>query len=103
MIQKQNSNQENQLNQTDSYTISKNSPFYIDERYFEEIMVTLGLYISEKYKKGHEVGVEELLSNIAYIQDLTIHQKMSFALFFGKYIQDKQYEELILASMDTYS
>jgi hypothetical protein len=103
MIQEHHSNQEKQLNQTDSYTISKNSPFYIDEQYLEQILVTLGLYIAKKYESGYEVGVEELMSNIAYINDLTIHQKMSFALFFGKYIQNKQYEDLILASMNSAS
>lgn len=63
-------------------------------------MVDLGLYISKRYKEGAEVGVDELLSKIAYINDLTIQQKMSFALFFGKYHENKQYEDYILASMN---
>ena len=101
MIKQERSNQENQLYQTDSYTISKNSPFYIDENYFEEIMIDLGQYITSKYSGGYEVEVDELMSKIAYISDLTIQQKMSLALFFGKYLKNKQYEEYILACMNT--
>jgi hypothetical protein len=97
MIKQEHSNQESQLNQMDSYIINKNSPYYIDEKYFEEIMVDLGSYITKKYSSGYEVEVDELMSKIAYINDLTIQQKMSFALFFGKYLQNKQYEEFILS------
>lgn len=103
MIRQERPNQECQFSQTDSYTISKDSPFYIDEKYFEEIMIDLGLYIAKKYTNGYEVEVDELMSKIAYVNDLTIHQKMSFALFFGKYLKNKQYEEYILACLNTDS
>lgn len=103
MIRQERSNQESQLSQTDSYTISKNSPFYVDEVYFEEIMGDLGHYISTRYQDGDEVEVDELMSAIAYINDLTVQQKMSFAFFFGKYLKNKQYEEYILASMNSPS
>lgn len=92
--------QTNYLNQGDNYTISRQSPYYVDEAYFEEILKNLGLFLVEKYQNGHEVGVDEILSQITYISDLTVQQKMSFALFFGKHLKNNEYEEYILAVMN---
>lgn len=100
MKTKEKLRQTNYLNQADSYTISRDSPYYVEESYFEEIMVDLGMYIAEKFAQGQETGVDELLSKIAYIYDLTIQQKMSFALFFGKHIENNEYEEYILSCMN---
>lgn len=92
--------QKNYLNQGDSYTIGKDSPYYVEESYFIELMIELGVYIADKYEHGTETGVDELLSRIAYHKDLTIQQKMSLALFLGKHLQNKEYEKFILACMN---
>lgn len=95
--------QKNYLNEGDSYTIGKKSPYYVEESYFEEIMINLGVYIAKKYENGINTGVDELLSEIAYLNDLTVQQKMSFALFFGKHLKNKEYENYILSCMNQNS
>lgn len=78
----------------------KNTPYYIDEVYFERIMKDLGHYLCERYKHTDVVTPLEVMSQIAYINDLTIQQKMFAAYFIGKHSENLDYEGYILACMD---
>ena len=63
-------------------------------------MTELGRYIAKRYEQEFDVQVDELLSKIAYIHDLTIQQKMPLPLFSRKHLQNHEYEEYILAVMN---
>lgn len=78
----------------------KGTPYDIDEVYFEHLMVQLGEFLCERYKKVDIVSPLELLSQVAYINDLTVQQKMFFGLWCGLYMKDMKYEELILQCLN---
>lgn len=78
----------------------KNTEYDIDEKYFEEIMVNLGMYLAERYTEVDWVSPLELMSEIAYINDLTIQQKMMIGFWIGRHFNDFEYEDLILQAMN---
>ena len=75
----------------------KGTPFDVDEDYFERIMQDLGLFLCKRYHETDCVSPLEVLSQIAYVQDLTIQQKMWFAFFIGRH---EDYEGLILQCLE---
>ncbi len=76
--------------------------YHIDDEYFKDLMVDLGMYIAQKYEKDELVSPIELMSQIAYISDLTVTQKMYFGFWLGLHYEDQSYEEFILKCMNTF-
>lgn len=74
----------------------KGTPYDIDEVYFEKIMQGLGHFLCERYNKVDVVSPLEVMSQVAYINDLTIQQKMYMAYFIGAHSKDLDYEGYIL-------
>ena len=78
----------------------KGTPYDIDEVYFEHLMVQLGKYLCKRYHEVDIVSPLELMSQIAYINDLTVQQKMFASFWIGLYMKDMVYEGLILQCLD---
>ncbi|HOJ97102.1 MAG TPA: hypothetical protein PK024_09750 [Methanospirillum sp.] len=78
----------------------KNTVYDIEEAYFEEILKNLGLFLSKKYRYCDVVSPLDVMSQIAYIKDLTVQQKMYFAFWIGKNSENYAYEEYILAILN---
>jgi len=78
----------------------KGTVYDIDEVYFEHIMRQLGEFLCERYKHVDVVSPLEVMSQIAYIDDLTIHAKMYMAFWIGKHSENLEYEGYILACMN---
>ena len=78
----------------------KGTPCDIDEVYFERIMQQLGSYLCERYKHVDVVTPLEVMSQIAYINDLTIHAKMYFSFWLGVHSKDLEYEKFILQCLE---
>ncbi len=74
-------------------TVATNSVFHVDQMYFKEIMVGLGKYLSERYRRVDVVPITELFSQIAYINDLTIQQKQYVSAWLASH---EDYEGMIL-------
>lgn len=87
--------------QQDQITLTiKGTPYEIDEVYFEKIMVDLGHFLCEQYQHKEVVSPLEVMSQIAYINDLTIQQKMYFSFWIALHIHDHDYEGYILACLN---
>lgn len=78
----------------------KGTPYDIDEVYFEHIMQQLGSFLCHEYQHKDIVTPLEVMSQIAYINDLTIQQKMYMAYFIGSHSENLDYEGYILACME---
>ncbi|MFA5760297.1 MAG: hypothetical protein WC877_00815 [Dehalococcoidales bacterium] len=78
----------------------KGTPYDIDEVYFNKLMVMLGKFLCKRYHTVDVVDPLELMSQIAYIEDLTIQQKMYLSYFLGCYSNNLEYEEIILNLMN---
>jgi hypothetical protein len=74
----------------------KGTPYDIDEVYFEKIMQDLGHFLCKRYNKVDVVSPLEVMSQVAYINDLTIQQKMFFSFWIGTHLKDHDYEGYIL-------
>ena len=77
----------------------KGTPYDIDEVYFEKIMQGLGHFLCERYNEVDVVSPLEVMSQVAYINDLTIQQKMYLSYFLGAHSKDLDYEGYILACL----
>jgi hypothetical protein len=82
-----------------TFTI-EGTPYNIDPVYFEELMTKLGNYLCDRYNEVDIVDPLELMSQIAYIEDLTVQQKMYFSYFIGAYSENLEYEQIILNCMN---
>jgi hypothetical protein len=78
----------------------KNTLYDIDEKYFEQLLIQLDEYLCERYQDEDIISPLELMSQIAYIKDLTLHQKMYFSLWIGMNNKNLKYEELILQCLN---
>lgn len=78
----------------------KDTLYDIDEVYFEELMVQLGEYLCERYNEIDVVSPLELMSQIAYVNDLSIQQKMYLGYFLGAHSNNLDYEGLILQCLN---
>jgi len=76
--------------------------YHIDDEYFKDLMIDLGMFIANKYEHDELVSPIELMSKIAYIQDLTITQKMYFGFWLGLHYENLEYEEYILQCMNGF-
>ena len=74
----------------------KGTQYDIDEVYFEKIMQGLGHFLCERYNEVDVVSPLEVMSQVAYINDLTIQQKMFFSFWIGTHLKDHDYEGYIL-------
>ena len=74
----------------------KGTPYDIDEVYFEKIMQDLGHFLCKRYNEVDVVSPLEVMSQVAYIADLTIQQKMFFSFWIGTHLKDHDYEGYIL-------
>ena len=81
-----------------TFTI-KDTAYDVDEVYFVQIMKDLGKYLCERYNEVDVVSPLELMSQIAYVNDLSVHQKMYMAYFIGTHSNNLDYEGLILQCM----
>ena len=77
----------------------KGTPYDIDEVYFEKIMRDLGHFLCKRYNEVDVVSPLEVMSQVAYIADLTIQQKMYLSYFLGAHSKDLDYEGYILACL----
>jgi len=78
----------------------KGTPYDIDEKYFVKIMRDLGRFLCKRYRSVDLVSPLEVMSQVAYIRDLTIQQKMYIAYFMGSHSDNMDYEGYILACME---
>ena len=82
-----------------TFTI-KGTPYEIDEIYFNKLMTTLGRFLCKRYHTVDIVDPLELMSQIVYIEDLTVQQKMYLSFFLGSHSDNLEYEEIILSLMN---
>jgi hypothetical protein len=82
-----------------TFTI-KGTPYDIDEVYFKELMTMLGEYLCKRYRVVDIVDPLELMSQVAYIGDLSVNQKMYLSYFLGSHSDNLEYEEIILSLMN---
>lgn len=68
--------------------------YKLSEDYFKEIMIDLGYYLMKRYHVVDDVPITELFSQIIYINDLTIHQKVYLCAWLAK--NQDEYEGIIL-------
>ena len=78
----------------------KGTPYEIEHSYFVKIMQDLGEYLCKRYHEVDVVSPLELMSQIAYIDDLTIQQKMGLTYWIARRSENNEYEDYILACLD---
>lgn len=93
---------EKDVTQRNNQFTIKGTPYDIDEVYFEQIMKQLGHYLCEQYKHKDVVTPLEVMSQVAYIQDLTVQQKMYAAYFIGQHSENLDYEGYILSCINKH-
>lgn len=77
--------------------------YKIDDKYFKEIMIDLGMFIAKNYEKDIETTPAMLMSQIAYIGDISVQQKLYISYWLGLHYKNDEYRDWILTFMNTYS